>query len=304
MPGGRLYGAAFFVAVTKYRFFVERAPACPDNGDMTPPPEVTAGFPEMLQPVHDKYRLFFEAAMRMQPLVNEMLRQPVTGQLADIVARLISASCNTMGAMLTLVLNGYGHDAMKLARSIYEVEINILWLKKHPEEITAFLDFNIIQQKEIFDAMDEEQQHAVPVERREKMMDEYTHALERFGVGKGKTRARNEWCATSFYERAKAAEEGWAEEMKADGLDVKPVSLYKAFYRPASSIHHGDIGGLIAQVDSDLNVELPPSWSWLDEPLINGIGSFLRMLNYFNEIAKLSFKEHLQSGPNRDYAKA
>ena len=46
--------------------------------------------------------------------------------------------------------------------------------------------------------MDEEQQYAVPVERREKMMAEYTQALQRFGVGKGKTRPRNEWCATSF----------------------------------------------------------------------------------------------------------
>ena len=49
---------------------------------------------------------------------------------------------------------------------------------------------------------------------------------------------------------------GWHEEMKADGVDVKPVSLYKGFYRPASSIHHGDIGGLIGQTDADMNVEL------------------------------------------------
>jgi len=152
--------------------------------------------------------------------------------------------------------------------------------------------------------MDEEQQYAVPVERREKMMAEYTQALQRFGVGKGKTRPRNEWCATSFYERAKAAEEGWAEELKANGLDAKPPSLYRAFYRPASSIHHGDIGGLIAQVDSDLNVELAPSWSWLDDALISGIGSFVRMLNDFDEIAELGFQERLQSGPNQDYVRA
>jgi len=156
---------------------------------MTPPLEVTAGFPEMWKPVHDRYRLFFEAAMKVQPLVNEMLREPVTGELADIVAPLVFASCNSMGAMLTLFLNGYGHNAMKLARSIYEVEINTLWLRKHPEEVRDFLDFNIIQQKEIWDTMDEERQQAVPVQRRDKMMEEFKDALQRFGVGKGKTRA-------------------------------------------------------------------------------------------------------------------
>jgi len=186
---------------------------------MEQPPGVIAGFPEMWQPVYEKYRLFWEAAWNMQPLVNEMTSNPMTGQLAQIVARMVFASCNTMGALLTLVLNGYGHDAMKLARSIFEAEVNILWLKKHPEEVTDFLDFNIIQQREIFDAMDEEQQQAVPVERREQMMAEYTEALQRFGRGKGKTRPRNEWCATSFYDRAKAAEEYWQEEMKAEGLE-------------------------------------------------------------------------------------
>lgn len=258
----------------------------------------------MWQPVHDKYRPFFETAMNMTALVNEMLVQPVTCQLANIVGRLVFASCNTMGAMLTLVLNGYGHDAVKLARSIYEAEINILWLKQHPEEVTDFLDFNIIQAKELFDAMDDEQQKAVTVESRDELMAEYARALDRFGVGKGKTRSRNEWCATSFYERAKAAEVYWAEEMKAAGLDVNPLSLYKAFYRPASSMHHGDIGGLIAQVDSDLNVELAPSWSCLDDALINGMGSFVRMLGHFNKIAELNFKERLQNGPNADYVKA
>jgi len=172
-------------------------------------PSVIAGFPNMWEAVHDKYRLFFEAAAKMERLVNEMTSQPVSGQLAGVVRRLVFASSNTMGAMLTLILNGYGHDAMKLARSIYEAEINIQWLKKYPEEVTDYLDFNIIQQKELFDAMDEEQQQAVPVERRERLQAEYAEALQRFGTGKSKTRPRNEWCATTFYERAKAAEEGW-----------------------------------------------------------------------------------------------
>lgn len=112
-----------------------------DNGEMDCKPlTVVAGFPEMWQPVHDKYRLFFELATKLQPIVNEMTQRPMSGQLSQIVCRMVLAAANTNGALLTLVLNGYGHDAMKLARSIYETELNIVWLKKHPEDISDFVD--------------------------------------------------------------------------------------------------------------------------------------------------------------------
>jgi hypothetical protein len=87
-------------------------------------------------------------------------------------------------------------------------------------------------------------------------------------------------------------------------VHAKAVSLYNAFYRPASSLHHGDIGGLIAQVDSELNAETASSWSGLDDALVNGIGSFVRCLSYFDEVAGLGFKERIENGPSGDYIAA
>lgn len=66
---------------------------------------------------------------------------------------------------MTLVLNGYGMDAMKVARSIYETDLNIFWLKNHPEDLADFLDYNIIHQKQLYDEMSEEQQRRVPKEQ-------------------------------------------------------------------------------------------------------------------------------------------
>jgi hypothetical protein len=56
---------------------------------------VDAGFPEMWQPVHDKYKLFFEAAGELQPIVNEMIKQPLEGQLPQMIGRLALAAVNT-----------------------------------------------------------------------------------------------------------------------------------------------------------------------------------------------------------------
>ena len=257
----------------------------------------------MWKPVHTKYKLFFDCAEKLQSIISDLIKAPTKGQLLHIIGRMVAASANSYGALLTLVLNGYGNDAMKIARSIYETELNILWLKNHPEEISEFLDYNVIQQKQFYDAMDGEQQQAVPKEQYDRMMTEYAQVLPRFATGRDKTRPRNEWCRASIYDRAKEAEEYWQKQMEAEGREGKPVSLYKTFYRYASSMHHLDIGGIIASVDSDMYADMAPSWEHLDDALVAS-ASILRSIGYFDEIAGLGLKERLENGPNEDYAAA
>lgn len=130
-------------------------------------------------------------------------------------------------------------------------------------------------------------------------MVNYNAILPRFATKHDSTRPRNEWCRVSIYERAKEAEQYWQNQIKE-----KLVSQYKAFYRLASSMQHGDIGGLIAQMDSNMNVDVAPSWEFLDDALVSGLGSFIRCVVYFDEIAQLGFKERLENDPGKDYASA
>jgi hypothetical protein len=265
--------------------------------------QVMAGFPEMCQPVYDKYRLFFECAIKLGPIVSDMIKTPVEGQLLAIVGRLAAAAANSYGALLTLVLNGYGQDAMKIARSIYEMELNVLWLKNHPEDLQDFLDYHIIQRKQLFDAVNGDDQKAMPKESYDEMMAEYNRVLPRFASGRDKTRPRNEWCRVSIYDRAKEAEQNWKEQMAADGVKDCGLSLYKTFYRQASSMHHMDIGGVIASVDADMNSIMAPSWEHLDDALV-AASSVLRCVTYYDEMANLGMGERIQSGPNQAYVDA
>lgn len=141
----------------------------------------------------------------------------------------------------------------------------------------------------MYDEMDEEQQKQVSKESYERMITKYTEVLPRFAKPSGKTRPRNEWCRLPIYERAKEAE---------------LLGLHRTFYRWASSMHHGDIGGLISQADSEMKADVAPSWSWLKDALVSGFGSLVRCLGHFDEIAQLGFKERLENGPNEDYAVA
>ncbi|HWB84470.1 MAG TPA: hypothetical protein VG675_10045 [Bryobacteraceae bacterium] len=56
---------------------------------------VMAGFPEMWQPVHDKYSAFFECANKLQPIVTEMIQTPVEGKLLLIVGRIMAAAATS-----------------------------------------------------------------------------------------------------------------------------------------------------------------------------------------------------------------
>ncbi len=241
-------------------------------------PSCAAGFPDWWQPVYDKYRPFFDAARRMYTIANEMRERELSEHLAQIVGRMVSVAVNTYSAIQTLVLNGFGPDAVKLGRSIYEGEVNILWLRNHPEDLRDFLDYHFIRQKELYDAMDEKQQGRFSEDQREQIIADYNAVLPRFASKSDKTRPRNEWCHESFYKRAKEAQQ---------------EPLYRASYRYVSSMVHGDIAGLMAQLDEDSSVDTPPSWKNLDDALVNAHGSTLRCLSYFDEIAHLGFKDRL-----------
>jgi hypothetical protein len=96
---------------------------------------------------------------------------------------------------------------MKIARSIYEMELNVIWLRNHPDDLQDFLDYHMVQRKQLFDAMPEADQKAMPQERYDEMMAEYNRVLPRFASRGDKMRPRNEWCRVSIYDRAKEAEQ-------------------------------------------------------------------------------------------------
>ncbi len=265
--------------------------------------EVMAGFPEFRAPVYRKYKGFFDCAFMLGPMVSDMVAAPADEQLLDIVRRLLAAAANSYGALVVLVLNGYGMDAIKIARSIYETELNISWLKNHPEDLADFLDYYFIQDKQRYDAKSEERKKEVPQESCEEMMAEYSRVLPRFSSPRDKSRPRNEWCRVSIYERAKEAEELWRKQMAADGIKDNGISLYKTFYRHASSMQHMDVWGVLASVNEDGNPIMAPSEKHLADALA-AAGSVLRCVSMYDEMAGLGMGERIRNGPNKAYITA
>jgi hypothetical protein len=249
-------------------------------------PGVVAGFPGFWQKVYDQHPGFFDAAHDLVPLANRFLQQTVEGPLGLVEHCLTAIVANSFGALITLALNGYGHDAVRIARGMFEAAVNAAYLKLHPAEVEDYIDFLRIRQKKLYDYS---QRYSpsdllrIPAETIAEMKAEFAKVAHRFQDSRGKL--RNSWCR---------------KDLRARAEEVRLGEFYPTFYAHASGIHHGDIGGLLAQSARDaLRVEVAPSFEAMKEALIMGHWAVLNILHSFNEVAGLKLDEELSEARDR-----
>jgi hypothetical protein len=244
-----------------------------------PWPTVVAGFPEMWSAVYQRFKSFFTAAKNLESLHNGVFKVPVSGEMPQVIGRIVKLMANDYGAVLTLVLNGYGVQAMKIARSMFEAECNVHYLKSNQQAVKDYIDFNIIDQKSLYDLMDPAQKSTVDPARLERMNADYAGIAQRF-VRNKKGELRDSWCEVSIYKRAQSA-----------GLG----GLYETFYNWASSMHHADIASIVSSYDADADdLHMAPSLEWLDQALVAAHGSLVRSLSYYLEVANIGFENEIQ----------
>ena len=94
-----------------------------------PEGEVIAGFPEFWQEAHDVQPDLFQALHDLKPLATKLFAQPEQGLLHRVLCHLAVAVSNSFGAVVTLCLNGYGADAVRIGRSMFEGAITARYLK-------------------------------------------------------------------------------------------------------------------------------------------------------------------------------
>ncbi len=167
--------------------------------------------------------------------------------------------------------------------------INTFHLFKNSEGLQDYLAYESICWKQIYDEMDAQQRAGLPKEEVDLMNAKYAAAAPRFTNAKGKIRSG--WC---FLQVRQLAEQ-------AGRLD-----LYTTFYRWASWMHHGNIGGLIARTQSEGVPDATPSLQWVDQVLSIASGCALQCFNLYVEAGSPhldSFRGALAAA-NQDYCDA
>jgi hypothetical protein len=229
------------------------------------------GFPEFWQAAFNLNRGAFEEVRRIGEIQNKIFTTAPENPLERVLRHLARNAINTLGAALTLCLNGYGHDAMKLAHSTYEAHLNAAYLEKHPDEIDDYIDFYHVLVKDELNYLDQSNPtltEELPADRREEINKEYDRVKSRF-TGK----RRNHWAKRSIWEMAE---------------DVGLKEHHKTFYKNASNMHHSSVWGLQNQVeDATGDAEIAPSTQWVTSALFSAHTYALDTMAIYNRVAHL-----------------
>lgn len=234
---------------------------------------VIAGFPDFWQIAYNEYPLFFKAAMELLPLQNGVFRKHVSEPLHKVLRHITKIVSNSLGAVIVLALNGYGNDAMKVARGMFEGTVIARYLRQYPEKLDDYLDWHWIRQKRHYEYMRKytpELAQRISPAKVEEMERQFDAVKGRFTDRRGKL--RSSWSDRSLRQMAEAVGMG---------------QLYPTFYSIASSMHHLEFGGLSAQAEQETgDVDVAPSTRWLTQALIIGHGAVLRCLTLYNEVVQ------------------
>ena len=239
---------------------------------------VTVGFPEFAQGIYDQYKAAFDAIKELEPLQNKLFNRPLSKPFHKLVRHIAKTNANSLGALMVLALNGYGNDAMKIARGMFEACVNLCYLQKHPDELQDYFDFFWVRQIKPLQHLQDlvPDVFATHPEETAKIRAEFAEVESRF---RGRDwRLRGSWCKKDLAARAQ---------------EVGMLNNYRTFYSWASSMQHVDIGGVMSQMDGN-DADVAPSQKWVDTALITGHMSTLRTLEVLSEAAGLGMEAELQ----------
>jgi Family of unknown function (DUF5677) len=221
--------------------------------------EILPGYQEFWSVAYQEFESFFGAAQKTEPLINSIFSVGHSEPLAKVLRHLSKMVSNSFSALLMLAINGFGNDAMKLARGMFETALTVAYLKRHPKEFDDYMDYHwIISMKRHRYVLKHAPELLTQIEPEaiEEIINNYQRVSPKFTDARGKIRAR--WSKKSFAQIAEGV--GMAEN-------------YETFYRFASGMHHGDVSGMMMQMDPEegvLDVDIAPSLKWVREALISG----------------------------------
>jgi len=247
------------------------------------------GFRNSWQTSHDEFPDFFRCVGTLTGLINKFRNNEVQGTEARVIHSMANLVGNSFGALVVLGLNGYGHDAMRITRSMFETMVNAKYIQLHPEEAQDYLDFCWVRKNETYEYFKKyapAEIASIPQEKVDHLFAEVNRVKPRFSNRNGQL--RKTWCKTDFRTCCEAV-----------GLG----EYYPTFYADASDFEHGNIQALVAQAEESLTITAAPSLGSVKKALQIGHLSVLGVLDVLNDVAALGLDDEVRTAA-KDFQKA
>lgn len=236
------------------------------------------GFPDFIPTVEAEYPRFFEVGPRvlnaMHSIADREYAAPAPHQRAILNLSMLAGI--SVIEIVTLTVNGLGHGAMRILRSLMETAINIEFFRLRPG---AFEDYREWVHVERFRQIEFVRQHLQAVFATiepeiiasiQREMDRVRPRFEHLRRD-GTIKLRGSWSAQNLAERAVVA--GFSETYKT----INPL---------ASSFVHETMFGLIEHFkarNDPHRVEIPPTLDWSAQSLSGAHDCMVRIVKTLSE---------------------
>lgn len=253
---------------------------------MEPPskPEANPLFLAFEQSMHAKYGAIIQACMDLIPIGNALFETPVAEPVQKVIRFLAKMVLNSNGAIIALGVQGYGNDAIKVSRSMYDGTVTAAYLREHPELVDDYLDYFSIRRWRLYQELvktNSDEANKITKEHAAKLKAEYEKVLPKFMKPNGKHPYDSWRKGVSLRQMAEAVQLG---------------ELYPVFYSMASGIQHVDVTGMGHQIaDGLFDVAVAPNEKFVREALSVGHNMSVRILYEFNFVGKLGYDEQINA---------
>ena len=246
--------------------------------------------------IKSKYKALLSFNQELRNLADKMLdkEQKMVGPRDMFTAFAIGKGYKTHGAVLLLGKQGYGEDASILARSLFDLLINLLYIQDDQTDGRAYRYFQydwILRKKmftyalgkpEIMDKIQERTNNPRPddttiqeVEEQAKLSQEKNNYIER----------------------------GWSDKSLHDmAQEVGRIDAYKTVYRLQCQLDHNatrSVNEYAKQSQSGIVFEVGQSGNWVEESLVIAFDFYYSILVAFNSHFKAGFDKEISDLENR-----
>ena len=239
------------------------------------------GRPEFWETAHDVNPAAFKAANELGVLFQKLRSKPVHGELPVALARIMTVTFNSFGAVTMLLLNGYDSDAMRVVRGMFENEVTAAYLRLHPVLVKDYNDFlyiSIQQEIEFLQNKSPDLFAQVPPEHLENAKSEIAAIQDRFKTKKGHW--KGSWTDVSVYQMA---------------VDTGREEHYQTLYRWGSGLAHGDITSVVAAFNKESSmIDAHASTEWTRTALMAGHAAVLSVMKDFNDEARFGSEKEIE----------
>lgn len=219
-----------------------------------------------------------EALQQLILVAKEVLDKPETRALKQTLRYFAVCLANSSVAVATLCGDGFGADALKISRSMFENYITFRYLLLRPNELNDFLGFDAVaryKRLQCYKAKFPRMYSMFSAEKIKAVNEKYDSVKNKFVSRNGKI--RKSWCRHDLAEMARI---------------VDRTEMYEIFYRHASSLLHIDPMGLAMLIDG-ATLEIQPG------PTARHIGVAMRMATIvfhgaLSEYSKLIGADHAE----------